>query len=187
MEPAKEPSRSSDVQRDPSEQVCLQIADLIGGLMELWGFKRIMGRTWSVLYLSAEPLTAADLQRVLQVSAGSVSMTVSDLLQWGVIKKTWVPGDRRDHYVPETSIWKMVSRVFRERELIHVREAIEAFRAALLTLQTLAADRESGAPPNAARLRFIADRVQTLLSLAERGQALIELLLSGRLTEVSDK
>ena len=27
--------------------------------MELWGFKRIMGRTWSVLYLSAEPLTGS--------------------------------------------------------------------------------------------------------------------------------
>lgn len=200
MEPAKEPGRSSVSHRDSGEQVVRQVADVIGGLMELWGFKRVMGRTWSVLYLSPEPLTAADLQHILQISAGSVSMTVSELLKWGVIKKTWVPGDRRDHYVPETSIWKMVSRVFRERELVHVREAIDAFRATLGALKALIADAAStastddtaaspageGPLPSAARLRFMAERLQTLLTLAERGRGLIELLLSGRLPEATE-
>lgn len=108
--------------QDRLQQIRYQVADAVGGLMELWGFKRIMGRTWALLYLAETPLSAADLGDALQVSPGSVSMTVSELLKWGVVRKTWIPGDRRDFYLPETSVWKMVSRVIRERELLHVRE-----------------------------------------------------------------
>ena len=112
--------------------------------MELWGFKRIMGRTWTLLYLADAPLSAAELGDALQVSPGSVSMTVSELLKWGVVKKTWVPGDRRDFYLPETSVWKMVSRVIRERELLYVRETNDRLAAA----QSLLSELQASAPPD---------------------------------------
>jgi DNA-binding transcriptional regulator GbsR (MarR family) len=148
--------------------------------MELWGFKRIMGRTWAVLYLSPEPLTAADLSRKLQISAGSVSMTIHELMKWGVVRKTWVPGDRRDFYQPETSIWKMVSRVFRERELFHIRDAIEAFHEAQrLLLQEDAAARRDRDEPARRTIAFVAGRVKSLLTLGEAGRRLLELVLSG--------
>ena len=51
-------------------------------------------------------------------------------MQWGIVKKAWVVGERREHYEAETSIWKMVSRVFRERELNWIKTALEAFEAA---------------------------------------------------------
>ena len=37
-----------------------------------------------------------------------------------------------------------------------------------------------------ARLRFLTERVETLLGLAERGRALLELLLSGRLRDAPE-
>ena len=95
----------------------LKVADAVGALIEAWGFKRNMGRMWAVLYLEDHPLTAADLGERLGLSTGAVSMLLTELLQWGAIKKTWVVGERREHFEAETSIWKMVSRVFREREL----------------------------------------------------------------------
>ena len=45
-------------------------------------------------------------------------MLLAELGQWGVIKKAWVPGERRDFYEAETSIWKMMSRMLRERSPI---------------------------------------------------------------------
>ena len=39
----------------PSEAA---VSDVVGRLIEFWGFKRNMGRIWSVLYLSPEPLSA---------------------------------------------------------------------------------------------------------------------------------
>ena len=35
----------------------LRVAEVIGSLMEFWGFKAVMGRIWGVLYLAPEPLS----------------------------------------------------------------------------------------------------------------------------------
>ena len=95
----------------------LRVADAVGALIEGWGFKRNMGRMWAVLYLEDDPLSAAELGERLGLSTGAVSMLLTELQQWGAVKKAWVVGERREHYEAETNIWKMVSRVFREREL----------------------------------------------------------------------
>ena len=146
--------------------------------MELWGFKRIMGRTWALLYLAAAPLSAAELGDALHVSPGSVSMTMGELLKWGVVKKTWVPGDRRDFYLPETSVWKMVSRVIRERELVHVRETNDRLAAAQQSLSELLDG--AAEPASLAALPVLLSRITALQQLGQVGQRLIEQVLSSR-------
>ena len=42
----------------PMDAAALRIADAVGALMESWGFKRNMGRLWTVLYLENRPLSA---------------------------------------------------------------------------------------------------------------------------------
>jgi DNA-binding transcriptional regulator GbsR (MarR family) len=155
----------------------LRVAEVIGGLMEFWGFKAVMGRLWTVLYLSEDPLPAAELGERLSISSGAVSMALGDLQKWGVVRKSWRPGDRRDFYEPETSVWKMVSRVFRERELGFVREAIEAFETARRTVE---AARTRVSPDERKRLKFISGRLDSLLTLARVGEGLLTMLLSGQ-------
>jgi DNA-binding transcriptional regulator GbsR (MarR family) len=155
----------------------LRVAEVIGGLMEFWGFKAVMGRLWTILYLSPEPLPAAELGERLQASAGAVSMALNDLQKWGVVKKAWRPGERRDFYEPETSIWKMVTRVFRERELATVRAAIEAFESARKLLAKARADADS---EHKKRIKFIDGRLASLLTLSRIGEGLILMLTSGQ-------
>jgi DNA-binding transcriptional regulator GbsR (MarR family) len=162
--------------QDEIESAELRVAEVIGQLMEFWGFKAVMGRLWTVLYLSPEPLSAAELGERVSLSTGAISMALADLQKWGVVKKTWRPGERRDFYEPETSIWKMVSRVFRERELGYVREAIEAFEAALVRV---AQARARASADEKKRLKFIEGRLQSLLNLSRIGEGLIQMLLSG--------
>lgn len=154
------------------EAAVMKIADAIGALIEHWGFKRNMGRVWAVLYLEQQPLSAADLGERLSLSSGAMSMLLAELGQWGVVRKAWVPGERRDFYEAETSIWKMVSRVLRERELRWIQDALEQFAAADAAL---AADPE----PRGSRLAGIASRVNGLTQLARVGAHLIESILSG--------
>src|SRR6476660_10272790 len=116
--------------KDRIDPAVLRVADAVGALIEGWGFKRNMGRMWAVLYLEDHPLTAAELGERLGLSTGSVSMLLTELIQWGIVKKAWVVGERREHYEAETSIWKMVSRVFRERELNWIKTASEQFQRA---------------------------------------------------------
>ncbi|MBZ0235766.1 MAG: hypothetical protein K8M05_25790, partial [Deltaproteobacteria bacterium] len=133
---------------DPEvEAQVLKVADAVGGLMEGWGFKRNMGRVWALLYLEGAPLSAADMGERLSLSTGAMSMLLTELQQWSVVKKTWVPGERRDYYEAETSIWKMVSRVLRERELRWIRDAAEQFAAADEALDKLGAASGGGPKP----------------------------------------
>lgn len=154
----------------------LAVADVVGGLMEFWGFRRAMGRVWTILYLSPSPLTAQELCDTLHMSTGAVSMTTSELLKWGVVRKVWKPGDRRDYFEPETSIWKMVTRVFRERELMQVRAAIEQFER---TLKAIATALRGAKPEDRKRLKFASERLELLLGLARVGESLIEAIVAG--------
>jgi DNA-binding transcriptional regulator GbsR (MarR family) len=147
----------------------LKVADAVGALIESWGFKRNMGRMWTVLYLDDHPLTAADLGERLGLSTGAVSMLLTELLQWGAIKKAWVVGERREHYEPETSLWKMISRVFRERELNWIKQAADAFEEA----------RSEMRPGGDARRKLVAERIASLTNLAQVGAKLLESMLEG--------
>lgn len=138
-------------------------------LMESWGFKRNLGRMWTVLYLEDHALTAADLGERLSLSTGSVSMLLAELLQWGAAKKAWVVGERREHYEAETSLWKMISRVFRERELNWIKQAADHFLHARDEFQ-------SGSD---ARRKLITERIANLAQLAQVGATLLESMLEG--------
>ena len=45
---------------DDGKRASEAVADTIGQLVEFWGFKRIMGRLWTVLYLEPEPISAVN-------------------------------------------------------------------------------------------------------------------------------
>ncbi|MDX2093116.1 MAG: hypothetical protein SFX73_35060 [Kofleriaceae bacterium] len=147
----------------------LKVADAVGALIEAWGFKRNMGRMWAVLYLEDHPLNAGELGERLGLSTGAVSMLLTELQEWGAIKKAWVVGERKEHYEAETSIWKMVSRVFRERELPWIKTALDAFEEGQAQLPK-ATD---------ARAQLIAARVAGLIQLAQVGAHLLEAMLQG--------
>ena len=94
----------------------LLAGDAVGDAIEHWGFRKALGRIWTTLYLSSDPLTANDLAEELQMSAGAVSMTLAELKRWGVVRRALRTGERREFFEAETDFWKMISRVFRERE-----------------------------------------------------------------------
>ena len=119
-------------------------------------------------------LGAAELSERMKMSAGSVSMTLADLLKWGAIKKTWRPGDRRDYYECETSIWKLLRRVLRERELTLVRDVRETLETAEATLA------QAGNGRRLRQIEFKRGRIATLRKLARIGETLLASLDAGK-------
>lgn len=173
VEPSSEPLASKPTgDLSASERA---VSDAIGRLMQFWGFKRNMGRIWTVLYLSERPLTAQDLRDRLCLSTGAVSMTVTELLRWGVVKKVWLQGERREHFAAEGNLWKMISRVLREREQAEILETITAMEDALRAIepQTRSEDAE-------VRDRAVVqyERIKQLLELARLGRQLLDALVS---------
>jgi DNA-binding transcriptional regulator GbsR (MarR family) len=156
----------------PSEAA---VSDVVGRLIEFWGFKRNMGRLWAILYLSPDALSAEDLRQTLKLSSGAVSMTLNELLRWGVVRKVWVQGERKDFFAAEVQLWRMISRVFSEREKSEVVLAIEAFEEALVEVGKL---RHASEPKVRARAELQYERIKQLLELAKLGKRLLDTLLA---------
>jgi DNA-binding transcriptional regulator GbsR (MarR family) len=173
--PSREAEKAAKAAPLSLSEVELTVSDAVGRLMEFWGFKRNMGRVWAVMYLSPEPLTAADLKELLQISSGAVSMTVAELMRWGVVKKVWVQGERRDFFVAETALWRMISRVLGERERAEIAVAVESLERALEVARRLETKADD---PLRARLDLQVRRVKPLLDFAKLGRTLLDALLS---------
>ncbi|MEM8609953.1 MAG: hypothetical protein AAGF92_22865 [Myxococcota bacterium] len=168
-----EPSNS-----EPSWRAAeLRAADAMGRLMEFWGFRRHMGRIWTILYLSPEPMSTAGLSETLRLSASAVSLSLGELVRWGAVRKTWRPGERKDFYEAETSVWKLLRRVYERRELNLIREASEAFADAQARLDD-ARDEASG--EDRRRVDHMRKRLSRLSALSKAGERLVGLLVAGR-------
>jgi DNA-binding transcriptional regulator GbsR (MarR family) len=154
----------------------LRVADAVGSLMELWGFRRQLGRVWTVLFLSEKPLAAPELCERLQISTGLLSMTLAELRRWGVVKSVAVPGDRKEHFEAETDIWSLVRRVLAEREHKVVESALEVIAAALAEVKAAQGDAD---PAVKAAARFRARRLEQLVALCRVGLLLLDTLLQG--------
>ena len=161
----------------------LAVANAVGELMELWGFRRQLGRIWAVLFLSERPLAAPDLCDRLKISTGLLSMSLTELRSWGVVRSVDVPGDRKEHFEAETNIWSLVRRVLAERE----RKAIEA---ALTTVETALTDVKGALqhdidPGVKAAARFRIQRLEQLVALCRVGQGLLKVLLDNARVDMS--
>src|SRR5580658_2562771 len=107
---------------DPVHEAELLAADAIGDIIEHWGFRKGLGRVWTVLFIAAEPLPAAAIGERLSMSSGAVSMALTELQRWGVVHRIWRPGERREFFEAETDFWRMISKVFDERERLLAEE-----------------------------------------------------------------
>jgi DNA-binding transcriptional regulator GbsR (MarR family) len=151
----------------------LAVADAVGALMELWGFRRQLGRVWAVLFLSDRPLSAPELCDRLRISTGLLSMSLAELRRWGVVRTVDVPGERKDHFEAETNVWRMVARVQRERERAAVEGALGTFERALADVRAALGDVD---PAVKAAARFKARRLEQLATLSRTALGVLQLL-----------
>ena len=153
----------------------LVAGDAVGRLMAFWGFKRNMGRIWTALYLNEEALTARQLREGLGISVGSVSMTLGELEEWGVVSRVRIRGSRSWHFEAETDLWKMITRVLDERERAEIVAARAAFREAM---DHVVEQLRSPDPGVRRRARVQRRRLSKLLDLTRLGTRLLEALVA---------
>lgn len=102
--------------------------DTWGDLGTSWGVSRTMAQVHAVLLLSPDPLCAEDIMTELAISRGNVSMSLNMLQEWNIISKVAAPGDRRDYYLAEKDMWKVLKKIIqhrKEKELDPMLQALE--------------------------------------------------------------
>jgi DNA-binding transcriptional regulator GbsR (MarR family) len=156
---------------DPIHEAELLAADAIGDVIEHWGFRKGLGRLWTVLFLAGEPLSAQAIGDRLTMSAGAVSMTLTELQRWGVVHRVARPGERKEFFEAETDFWRMISKVFDERERLLAESVRGRLEKAVSLLHK--------APVTAESARAV-DRLNRLLAFVVVSQTALDGFIKSR-------
>lgn len=162
----------------PGNQEAIRLAsEAVGQLVETWGFKRILGATWAFLYLCPEPASAKDICRALGVSPALVSITLQDLQRWEIVKKLSSLGKRRDYYVAEHDIQKLIRKAIQERERVQAESLSEKLKSALVSLETERSQRPDLTGKRTCQFQKV--RVEELLQASQALSRGLEALAQG--------
>ena len=129
-----------------------------GDMGSQWGVNRSVAQIHALLYLSERPLHAEEIGATLGLARSNVSMSVKELLGWKLISRVPLVNDRRDHFIAETDLWQMLTRIAQGRK---EREIDPAVRALALCHSEAAMD-NTLSPTVRARIDGMHDFVSTL-------------------------
>ena len=107
----------SDIEREVIE-LFVRMADVLH-------LPRSVGEIYGMLYVSSDPLCLDDCRSRLNISKGSTSQGLKILRSFGAIRTVYIPGDRKDYYLAETSLRKIASGFASEQIQPHVSSGKE--------------------------------------------------------------
>lgn len=87
-----------------------------GTLGSEWGINRSMAQVHALLLIAPKPLTTEDIMAELSISRGNANTNLRDLINWTLVSKELVPGDRKEYFIAEKDIWEIARRIAKERK-----------------------------------------------------------------------
>ena len=96
-----------------------------GKLGSEWGINRTMAQVHAILLISPKPLCTEDIMEELNISRGNSNMNVRDLMNWELVYKKLIPGDRKEYFEAEKDIWEVARRIIKERKKREVEPVVK--------------------------------------------------------------
>lgn len=96
-----------------------------------WGINRTMAQIHALLLVSPDPLTQDDMMNELNISRGNVNMNIRELINWGLVERVLLTGERKEFFTAEKDIWKVVKQIVKERKkrelepMLHLLDKLE--------------------------------------------------------------
>ena len=81
-----------------------------------WGINRTMAQIHALLLISPDPLTQDDIMEELNISRGNTNMNIRELINWGLVERVILTGERKEYFTAEKDIWKVVKQIVKERK-----------------------------------------------------------------------
>ena len=106
-----------------------QLIQTWGQLSSGWGINRTMGQIHALLMIAPSAMTADQIIQELSISRGNVSMNLRSLIDWGLVHKVYIAGDRKEYFAAEKDGWVMALRIARERKKRELDPVIQSLHA----------------------------------------------------------
>ncbi len=150
-------------------EVEINAIELFIRLARLFGISKSIGEIYGILFISTAPVTLDYVRHKLNISSGSASQGLRLLRTVGAVRVAYVPGDRRDHYVAETALRKIMSGFLREK----IGPALLVHEERLERLSSLVATMPEKERP------LVESRIQILESWRRQARAVLPLMING--------
>src|SRR5205807_5236463 len=110
------------------EEVEDRFVDLWDTMSSLWGISPTMARIHGMLYITGSALSMDDIMDRLAISRGNVSMNLSKLVEWGLVRRVHKRRSRRDYYESLSDVWEMFTLVAAQRKRREIDPIISTLR-----------------------------------------------------------
>jgi DNA-binding transcriptional regulator GbsR (MarR family) len=98
------------------QEAKMQFVSAWGSFGSNWGINRTMAQIHALLLVSHEPVSADDVMRELNISRGNVNMNLRELINWGLVDRVILTGERKEFFTAEKDIWNVARTILLERK-----------------------------------------------------------------------
>ena len=133
-----------------------------------WGINRTMAQIHALLLISAEPLTQDDMMTELNISRGNANMNIRDLINWGLVERVLLPGERKEYFSAEKDMWKVIRVIARERK----KRELEPMLELLNKLEEVEGDRREK------QVKVFTDTIHDIKKIGGKVDKTLELMIS---------
>ena len=90
-----------------------------------WGINRTMAQVHALLLTSPNALSTDEVMENLQISRGNANMNIRALMDWGIVKKELVRGERKEYFKAEKDVWFLFKQITKERRKREIEPIIQ--------------------------------------------------------------
>jgi len=123
-----------------------------GEMGSKWGINKTMAQIHALLMAGDKPLSTDEVMEQLHISRGHANTNLRGLVDWGIVRRVFVKGDRKEYFQSESDVWTMFCRIARERKKRELEPAIETLKECLVLIE-----RDKGAAHLKRRLNDLLD------------------------------
>ncbi|MBR9757730.1 MAG: ArsR family transcriptional regulator [Algicola sp.] len=99
-----------------------------GSLGSLWGINKAMAQIQALLFISIKPLSMEDIMEELKISRGNTSMNLRQLMDWGIVTKEIIPGERKEYFTTEKDVQELARIVAKERSRREIKPVVKILK-----------------------------------------------------------
>ena len=100
-----------------------------GNLGSSWGLNKTMAQIHALLMISPKPLSTEEIMEELSISRGNANMNIRALLDWGIVYRILVPGERKEYFKSEKDVWALARQVVKERRKRELEPILKALKS----------------------------------------------------------
>ncbi len=105
-----------------------EFIQLWGSLGSNWGISKAMAQIHALLLSVENPITTDEIMELLTMSRSNANLNVRALLDWGLIYKKSLAGDRKEYFIAEKDIWEVVIKIIKERRRREIEPVIKELK-----------------------------------------------------------